>query len=107
MFIDNMQATYDGFSSDMQSSYRIWQQQSFAESKAAREAQSAAFWQGVAGAVVSTLFTSFISFIASFIFSIVFGVSGGCVTGGVDLKTVLNKNLMTLAIFLIIENLGV
>ena len=52
MFIDNMQVSYDGFSSDMQSSYRIWQQQSFAESKAAREAQSAAFWQGVAGAVV-------------------------------------------------------
>ena len=36
MFIDNMQDSYDGFSSDMQSSYRIWQQQSFAESRAAR-----------------------------------------------------------------------
>jgi hypothetical protein len=36
----------------MDSSYKIWQEQSFAESKAAREAANAAFWQGVAGAVV-------------------------------------------------------
>ena len=52
MFIDNMQTHYDGFSSNMTSSYKVWQEQSFAESKAAREAASAAFWQGVAGAVI-------------------------------------------------------
>ena len=52
MFIDNLQVNYDGFSSDMDGSYKIWQEQSYAESKAAREAASAAFWQGVAGAVV-------------------------------------------------------
>jgi hypothetical protein len=52
MFIDNMQTHYDGFASNMTPSYKIWQEQSFAESKAAREAASAAFWQGVAGAVV-------------------------------------------------------
>lgn len=52
MFIDNMQTHYDGFASNMTSSYKVWQEQSFAESKAAREAKSAAFWQGVAGAVV-------------------------------------------------------
>jgi len=52
MFIDNMQVNYDGFSSDMDGSYKIWQEQSYAESKAAREAASAAFWQGVAGAIV-------------------------------------------------------
>ena len=52
MFIDNMQTHYDGFSSNMTASYKVWQEQSYAESKAAREAKSAAFWQGVAGAVV-------------------------------------------------------
>ena len=52
MFIDNMQTHYDGFASNMASSYKIWQEQSFGESKAAREASSAAFWQGVAGAVI-------------------------------------------------------
>ncbi|MBD62934.1 MAG: hypothetical protein CMD68_02510 [Gammaproteobacteria bacterium] len=52
MFIDNMQTHYDGFASNMNSSYKVWQEQSFAESKAAREAASAAFWQGVAGAVI-------------------------------------------------------
>ena len=52
MFIDNMQTHYDGFASNMASSYKIWQEQSFRESKAAREAASAAFWQGVAGAVI-------------------------------------------------------
>ena len=52
MFIDNMQTHYDGFASNMSSSYKVWQEQSFAEAKAAREAASAAFWQGVAGAVV-------------------------------------------------------
>ena len=52
MFIDTMQTHYDGFNIGMDSSYKIWQEQSFAESKAAREAANAAFWQGVAGAVV-------------------------------------------------------
>jgi hypothetical protein len=52
MFIDNMQIHYNSFASDMSLSYKIWQEQSFAESKSAREAASAAFWQGVAGAVV-------------------------------------------------------
>jgi len=52
MFIDNMQTNYDGFASEMSVSYKVWQEQSFAESRAAREAASAAFWQGVAGAVV-------------------------------------------------------
>jgi predicted small secreted protein len=52
MFIDNMQSNYEGFSADMIPSYRIWQEQSFLESKSAREAASAAFWQGVAGALV-------------------------------------------------------
>jgi len=52
MFVDNMQTNYEGFSSDMDVSYKIWQEQSYAESKAAREAASAAFWQGVAGALV-------------------------------------------------------
>lgn len=52
MFIDNMQTHYDVFVSNMTSSYKVWQEQSFAESKSAREAKSAAFWQGVAGAVV-------------------------------------------------------
>ena len=52
MFIDNMQTHYDGFASNMTSSYKVWQEQSFSEAKAAREAASAAFWQGVAGAVV-------------------------------------------------------
>jgi hypothetical protein len=52
MFVDNMQTHYDGFASNMTASYKVWQEQSFAESKAAREARNDAFWQGVAGAVV-------------------------------------------------------
>ena len=52
MFIDNMQTHYDGFSSKMTSSYRVWQEQSSAEAKAAREAASAAFWQGVGAVLV-------------------------------------------------------
>lgn len=52
MFIDTLQTHYDGFNASMEDSYKIWQEQSFAESKAAREAANAAFWQGVAGAVV-------------------------------------------------------
>jgi predicted small secreted protein len=41
MFVDNLQTHYDGFSSEMTPSYKIWQEQSFAESKAAREARRA------------------------------------------------------------------
>lgn len=81
MFIDNMQANYDGFSSDMQSSYRIWQQQSFAESKAAREAQNAAFWQGVAGAVVLAASVAAASSADSYDSSYYSGIAGTAVAG--------------------------
>jgi len=52
MFIDTMQVHYDGFSSDMTSSYKVWQEQSFGEAVAARAASSAAFWQGVGAVIV-------------------------------------------------------
>ena len=81
MFIDNMQASYNGFSSDMQASYRIWQQQSFAESKAAREAQSAAFWQGVAGAVVLAASVAAASSADSYDSSYYSGIAGTAVAG--------------------------
>lgn len=81
MFIDNMQVSYDGFSSDMQSSYRIWQQQSFAESKAAREAQSAAFWQGVAGAVVLAASVAAASNADTYDSSYYSGIAGTAVAG--------------------------
>ena len=81
MFIDNMQDSYDGFSSDMQSSYRIWQQQSFAESRAAREAQSAAFWQGVAGAVVLAASVAAASSADSYDSSYYSGLAGTAVAG--------------------------
>lgn len=81
MFIDNMQVSYDGFSSDMKSSYRIWQEQSFAESKAAREAQNAAFWQGVAGAVVLAASVAAASSADSYDSSYYGGYAGAAVAG--------------------------
>lgn len=81
MFIDNMQVTYNGFSSDMQSSYKIWQEQSFAESRAARQAQSAAFWQGVAGAVVLAASAEAASSADSYDSSYYSGIAGVGVAG--------------------------
>jgi len=42
MFIDNIQVDYDDFSQTMNADYSTWQKQAFYESKAAREAKSAA-----------------------------------------------------------------
>jgi hypothetical protein len=42
MFIDNIQVDYDDFSQSMNADYSTWQKQAFYESKAAREAKSAA-----------------------------------------------------------------
>jgi len=42
MFIDNIQVDYDGFSNGMNEDYMLWQRQAYTESKAAREAASAA-----------------------------------------------------------------
>ena len=42
MFVDNMQVDYENFRNDMNEDYFLWQKQSFTESKAAREAASAA-----------------------------------------------------------------
>jgi len=92
MFIDNMQASYDGFSSDMQSSYRIWQQQSFAESKAAREAQNAAFWQGVAGAVVLAASVAAASSADSYDSSYYSGIAGTAVAGALFSESFQNSD---------------
>jgi hypothetical protein len=42
MFVDNMQVDYENFRNDMNEDYILWQKQAFTESKAAREAASAA-----------------------------------------------------------------
>ena len=60
MFVDNMQVDYENFRNDMNEDYILWQKQAFTESKAAREAASAAsakMWMGllsvVAGAAIA------------------------------------------------------
>ena len=91
MFIDNMQSTYNGFSSDMRDSYRIWQEQSFAESKASREAQNAAFWQGVAGAVVLAASVAAASNADSYDSSYYSGVAGAGVAGALFAESFKNS----------------
>ena len=54
MFVDNMQVDYENFRNDMNEDYILWQKQAFTESKAAREAASAAsakMFLGLLGAV--------------------------------------------------------
>jgi len=60
MFVDNMQVDYENFRNDMNEDYILWQKQAFTESKAAREAASAAsakmfmgFLSVVAGAAIA------------------------------------------------------
>jgi len=60
MFVDNMQVDYGNFRNDMNEDYMLWQKQAFTESKAAREAASAAtakMWGGLlmaaAGAAIA------------------------------------------------------
>jgi len=53
MFIDNIQVDYDRFRAEMDKDYLGWQSQAFIESKAARDAQSAA----AAKAIFGTLLT--------------------------------------------------
>jgi len=54
MFVDNMQVDYENFRNDMNEDYILWQKQAFTESKAAREAASAAsakMFMGLLGVV--------------------------------------------------------
>ena len=54
MFVDNMQVDYENFRNDMNEDYILWQKQAFTETKAAREAASAAsakMFMGLLGVV--------------------------------------------------------
>ncbi|MDD9886968.1 MAG: hypothetical protein OXU83_07410 [Gammaproteobacteria bacterium] len=55
LFVDRLQAHYDGFSIRMDESYSVWQKESFTEAKAAREAYRKAVVEGILGAVVAGL----------------------------------------------------
>lgn len=51
LFVDNLQSHYEGFNARMETSYRVWQEQSFAEAKAKREAEAKALKQKLLGAL--------------------------------------------------------
>ena len=53
LFIDRMQTHYETFSGQMDESYRVWQEQSIVESKAARKASKKAFGQAVLGGLIT------------------------------------------------------
>ena len=52
LFMDRMQTHYEAFAGRMQSSYAVWQEQSLAEAKAAREASGKALGQTILGGVL-------------------------------------------------------
>ena len=52
LFVDRMQAHYEAFDSRTSESYAIWQKESFAEAKAAREASRKALGQAVVGSIL-------------------------------------------------------
>jgi hypothetical protein len=81
MFIDTMQTHYDGFSSDMTSSYKVWQEQSFGEAVARRKAASAAFWNGVASVVAVAATVSAANDCDSYECARNTGIVGGAVAG--------------------------
>ncbi len=55
LFVDRLQAHYEGFSGRMDESYSVWQKESFTEAKAAREAYRKAMVEGIIGAVIAGL----------------------------------------------------
>lgn len=61
MFVDNIQVDYDSFRNTMNEDYMLWQRQAFTESKAAREAASAAqakMFVGILAAVAGAAMAS-------------------------------------------------
>ena len=52
LFIDSMQSNYEAFSSQMNESYRMWQQQSLIEVKAAREAEKEKWLNAIGGTLL-------------------------------------------------------
>lgn len=57
LFMDHMQTHYEAFAGRMQSSYAVWQEQSLAEAKAAREASGKALGQTILGGILLGLGT--------------------------------------------------
>lgn len=55
MFVDRIQAEYEGFSKKTDESYRIWQESTLPNAKAAREAETEATIKGVLGAGLAIL----------------------------------------------------
>ena len=53
MFIDSMQTHYDSFSSEMKTSYSIWQQEAYVESLAAEQAKKQARRAGIFAAITA------------------------------------------------------
>ncbi len=52
MFVDSMQSNYAAFSSQMDKSYRMWQEQSQIEVKAAKEAEKAKWANAIGGTIL-------------------------------------------------------
>lgn len=52
MFVDSLQSNYEAFSSQMDKSYRMWQEQTLIEVKAAREAEQAKWLNAIGGAIL-------------------------------------------------------